>query len=45
MGASTLEEEVLSLPPRERAKLAERLGQVQLVTPEEFERRVQARLK
>jgi putative addiction module component (TIGR02574 family) len=74
MNASTVEEEALSLSPRERAKLAERLlesldnlpehdvealwldvaerraseidaGQVQLVTPEELERRVQARLK
>lgn len=79
MNSSTIEETALSLPPRERAKLAERLlesldnesldnlperdvealwldvaerrareidqGQVQLVTPEELERRVRARLK
>jgi putative addiction module component (TIGR02574 family) len=74
VNASTLEEEALSLPPRDRAKLAERLlesldnlperdvealwldvaerrareidaGQVQLITPEELERRVRARLK
>lgn len=79
MNSSTIEEKALSLPPRERAKLAERLlesldnesldnlperdvealwldvaerrareidqGQVQLVTPEELERRVRARLK
>jgi len=74
MNASTIEEEALSLPPRERAKLAERLlesldnlperdvetlwldvaerrareideGQVHLVTPEDLERRVRARLK
>jgi len=74
VNASTIEEEALSLPPRERAKLAERLlesldnlperdvetlwldvaerrareideGQVHLVTPEDLERRVRARLK
>jgi putative addiction module component (TIGR02574 family) len=74
MNASTVEEEALALPLRERAKLVERLlesldnlpereaealwldvaerrareideGQVQLVTPEELERRIQARLK
>jgi len=71
---SSLEEDALSLPPSERAKLAERLlesldglssqdveklwldlaerrareidgGEVQLVTSEELERRVQARLR
>ena len=74
MNADTIEEEAMSLPPRERAKLAERLlkslddlperevealwldvaerrareideGQVQLVTPEDLDRRVRARLK
>jgi putative addiction module component (TIGR02574 family) len=74
MTSSSIEEEALSLPPKERAKLAERLlesldnlperdvealwldvaehrareiddGQVTLVTPEELERRVRARLK
>jgi putative addiction module component (TIGR02574 family) len=74
MSADTIEEEAMSLPPRERAKLAERLlesldnlperdvealwldvaewrareideGRVQLVTPEELEQRVRARLK
>jgi putative addiction module component (TIGR02574 family) len=74
MNASTIEEEALALPPKERAKLVERLleslddlpekeaealwldvaerraleiddGTVQLVTPGELERRVQARLK
>jgi putative addiction module component (TIGR02574 family) len=74
MNASTVEEEALALPLRERARLAEKLlesldnlpekeaealwlevaehraqeidkGLVQLVTPEELERRVQARLK
>jgi putative addiction module component (TIGR02574 family) len=74
MNASTIEEEALALPLKERAKLVERLlesldelsekdaealwldvaerrareideGTVQLVTPDELERRVQARLK
>ncbi|MGD0505989.1 MAG: addiction module protein [Steroidobacteraceae bacterium] len=74
MSADTIEEEAMSLPPRERAKLAERLlesldnlperdvealwldvaerrareideGRVQLVTPEDLEQRVRARLK
>jgi putative addiction module component (TIGR02574 family) len=74
MNASTIEEEALALPLKERAKLVERLlesldnlpeqeaealwldlaehrarqideGTVQLVTPAELERRVQARLK
>lgn len=74
MSENAIEEEALSLPPRDRAKLAERLlesldnlperdvealwldvaqqrareideGQVELVTPEELERRVKARLK
>jgi putative addiction module component (TIGR02574 family) len=74
MNASTIEEEALALPLKERAKLVERLleslddlpereaealwldvverrareideGTVQLVTADELERRVQARLK
>jgi putative addiction module component (TIGR02574 family) len=74
MNASTIEEEALALPLKERARLVERLleslddvpekeaealwldvaerrareideGTVQLVTPDELERRVQARLK